>query len=172
MSPLHRFQWFRCSQHRAHRLLLAPLLPLLAISFMSISGRLATSPVIVGRPIPLTFILANVTNTITAHELARLFVQEEVFLTIGFCSLVVIDDDSTFQDGIFQAVCSSLNIETHVAARGNHKAVGVKHLSWPPMIEALALSFTEAAYTAAYAWNSSPIDDTVIIRSVPASTSF
>ena len=28
--------------------------------------------------------------------------------------------------------------------------------------------FVEAAYTAAYAWNSSPIDGTDIIRSVPA----
>ena len=71
------------------------------------------------------FVIVNATNDITAQDLARLFVQE-VLLKVGFCGLVVVDDGSTFK-GHFQAVCKLLSIEIHVAARGNHKAVGVKH---------------------------------------------
>jgi hypothetical protein len=71
------------------------------------------------------FVLVNATNNITAHDLARLLVQE-VLLKAGFCGLISVNDGSTFK-GLFQEVCSILNIEIHVAARGNHKAVGVEH---------------------------------------------
>jgi hypothetical protein len=120
------------------------------------------------------FVLVNATNNITAHDLARLLVQE-VLLKIGFCGLISVDDGSTFK-GLFQEVCSLLNIEIHVAARGNHKAVGVEKFH-RFLNKAVAIAandrgtnavFVEAAHTAAYAWNSSPIDGTDIIRSVPA----
>jgi hypothetical protein len=117
------------------------------------------------------FILVNATCNITAHNLARLFVQE-VLLKIGFCGLVVVKDGSTFK-GVFQSVCSILNIDIHVAARGNHKAVDVEHfhcfLNKAIAIAANACGanavFVEAAHTAVYAWNSSPIDGTDNIRS-------
>ena len=120
------------------------------------------------------FVLVNATNNITAHDLARLLVQE-VLLKVGFCGLIVVDDGSTFK-GLFQSVCSILNIDIHVAARGNHKAVGVEHFH-RFLNKAVAIAandrgtntvFVEASHTAAYAWNSSPIDGTDIIRSVPA----
>jgi hypothetical protein len=120
------------------------------------------------------FVLVNATNNITAHDLARLFVQE-VLLKIGFCGLVVVDDGSNFK-GLFVAVCDILSIDIHVAARGNHKAVGVERFH-RFLNKAVAIAsndrgtntvFVEAAHTAAYAWNSSPIDGTDIIRSVPA----
>jgi hypothetical protein len=120
------------------------------------------------------FVLVNATNNITAHDLARLLVQE-VLLKIGFCGLISIDDGSTFK-GLFQEVCSILNIEIHVAARGNHKAVGVEHFH-RFLNKAVGIAandrgtntiFVEASHTAAYAWNSSPIDGTDIIRSIPA----
>ncbi len=120
------------------------------------------------------FVLVNATNNISAHDLARLLVQE-VLLKVGFCGLLVVDDGSTFK-GLFQTVCSILNIDIHVAARGNHKAVGVEHFH-RFLNKAVAIAandrgtntvFVEASHTAAYAWNSSPIDGTDIIRSVPA----
>ena len=120
------------------------------------------------------FVIVNATNNITAHDLARLFVQE-VLLKVGFCGLVVVDDGSTFK-GLFKTVCAALSIDFHVAARGNHKAVGVEHFH-RFLNKAVAIAandrgtnsvFVEAAHTAAYAWNSSPIDGTDIIRSVPA----
>jgi hypothetical protein len=120
------------------------------------------------------FVLVTATNDTTAHNLARLLVQD-VLLKVGFCGLIVVDDGSTFK-GLFKAVCSLLNIDLHVAARGNHKAVGVEHFH-RFLNKAVAIAgndrgtntvFVEAAHTAAYAWNSSPIDGTDIIRSVPA----
>jgi hypothetical protein len=120
------------------------------------------------------FVLINATNNITAHDLARLLVQE-VLLKVGFCGLIVVDDGSTFK-GLFRSVCDILNIDIHTAARGNHQAVGVEHFH-RFLNKAVTIAandrgtntvFVEAAHTAAYAWNSSPIDGTDIIRSVPA----
>ena len=85
------------------------------------------------------------------------------------------DDGSTFK-GLFESVCAILNITLHVAARGNHKAVAIEHFH-RFLNKAVAIAsndrgtidvFVEAAHTAAYAWNSSPIDRTDIIRSVAA----
>jgi hypothetical protein len=122
------------------------------------------------------FVIVNATNNMIAHDLARLFVQE-VLLKVRFCGLVVVDDGSTFK-GLFKTVWAALSIDFHVAARSNHKAVRVEHfhrfLNKAVAIAANDCStnsvFVEAAHTAAYnyAWNSSPIDDTDIICSVPA----
>ena len=120
------------------------------------------------------FVLVTATNDVTSHSLARLLVQD-VLLKVGFCGLIVVDDGSTFK-GLFKEVCAILHIELHVAARGNHQAVGVEHFH-RFLNKAVAIAandrgtntvFVEAAHTAAYAWNSSPIDGTDIIRSVPA----
>ena len=120
------------------------------------------------------FVLVTATNDISSHNLARLLVQD-VLLKVGFCGLIVVDDGSTFK-GLFKEVCAILTIDLHVAARGNHKAVGVEHFH-RFLNKAVAIAandrgtntvFVEAAHTAAYAWNSSPIDGTDIIRSVPA----
>jgi hypothetical protein len=122
------------------------------------------------------FVLVTATNDITTHNLSCLFVQE-VLLKVGFCGLVVIDDGSTFK-GLFCGVCQLLNIKHHVAARGNHKAVGVEKFH-RFLNKAVAIAandrgtvavFVKSAHTAAYAWNSSPIGGTNIIHSVLLST--
>jgi hypothetical protein len=119
------------------------------------------------------FINVNATNNITAHDLARLSVQE-VLLKVGFCGSVVVDDGSTIK-GLFKTVCAALSVDFHVAAHGNHKAVGVEHFHrFLNKAVAIAVNdrgtnsvFAEAAHTTACAWNSSPNDGTDIVRSVP-----
>jgi hypothetical protein len=121
------------------------------------------------------FVFVNATSNITAHDLAQLFMQE-VLLNVGFCGLVVVDDGSTFK-GVFKTVCSLLGITLLVAAKSNHKAVGVEKVHHF-LNKAVAIAandrgsnkkvVVEAAHTSAYAWNSSTIDRTDIIRSVPA----
>jgi hypothetical protein len=120
------------------------------------------------------FVLVPATSNITAHNLARRFAQD-VLLKIGFCGVVVVDDGSTFK-GLFKTVCLMLGLSFHVAAKDNHKAVGVEHFHWF-LNNAVAIAandrgtptvFVESTHTAAYAWTSSPIDGTNIIRSVPA----
>jgi hypothetical protein len=120
------------------------------------------------------FVLVSATSNIIAHDLRRLFVQD-VLLKIGFCGVVVVDDGSTFK-GLFKTVCLMLGLSFHVAAKGNHKAVGVEHFH-RFLNKAVAIAandrgtptvFVEAAHTATYAWNSSPINGTGIICSVPA----
>jgi hypothetical protein len=120
------------------------------------------------------FVIVTATSDISSHNLARLFMQE-VLLKVGFCGLVVVDAGSTFK-GIFQTVCSLLGLTLHNAAKGNHKAVGIEkfHRFLNNAVKIAANNrgtneiFVEAAHTSAYAWNSSPIDGTDIIRSVPA----
>ena len=118
-------------------------------------------------------ILSAITDT-TAANLARVFVQE-MLLKVGFCRLIVVNDGSNFK-GLFEEVCTKLSIKFHVAARGNHQAVGVEH-SHHFLNKAMGIAtqdrgtvdiWVEAAHTVAYAWNSSPIEGTNIIRSVVA----
>ena len=120
------------------------------------------------------FVITNATSNITAQDLSRLLVQE-VLLKVGFCGLIVVEDGSTFK-GLFCTVCNILNIDIHVAARGNHQAVGVEHfhrflnkaVGMVSNDRGTNTVFVEVAHTATYAWNSSPIDGTNIISSVPA----
>ena len=73
-------------------------------------------------------------------------------------------------------MCSILGIKFHAAARGNHKAVSVerffrflnKLLTIHANDRATNQVFIETSECAAYAWNSSAIDGTDIIRSVAA----
>ena len=119
------------------------------------------------------FVIFNATSNITANDLSYLFVQE-VLLKVGFCGLVVVDNGSTFK-GLFQSVYALLNISFHIAARGNHKAVGVDNFQrFLNKSVAIAANdrgtnsvFVEASHTASYAWNSSHIEGTEIIHSVP-----
>jgi hypothetical protein len=103
------------------------------------------------------FVLVSATSNITAHDLARLFVQD-VLLKIGFCGVVAVDDGRTFK-GMFKTVCLMLSLSFHAAAKGNHKAVGVEHFH-RFLNKAVAIAandrgtptvFVEAAHTTAYA---------------------
>jgi hypothetical protein len=114
------------------------------------------------------FVLVNASNDITAGNLGRIFVQE-VLLTIGFCGLVVVHNGSTFK-GVFDQVGLLLGINYHPASPGSHKAVSVEHfhrflnksLGSAANDRGTPKVFVEGAHTAAYAWNSSPINTTDI----------
>ena len=109
-----------------------------------------------------------------ASYLARLF-MESILLKFGLCIMVVIDQGSEFQ-GVFKKMCKLLNIRYHSVAKRNHKAVSVewfhKFLNYSQHICTeeccTSAAFVKCTYTTAYAWNTSPIDGTDIIRSVPA----
>jgi len=120
------------------------------------------------------FVITIPTKDSHAHTLARLFMQD-VLLKVGFCSTVVVDDGNSFKE-TFKTMCEILNIRYHLLAKGNHQALSVerfhRYLNKAVTIAAndrdSNTEFVPAACTAAYAWNSSPIDGTDIIRSIPA----
>ncbi|MGH7955061.1 MAG: hypothetical protein ACREOZ_03790 [Gloeomargaritales cyanobacterium] len=120
------------------------------------------------------FVVSVPVSAVHAHTLAKEFMQH-VLLKVGFCAMVVADDGSNFK-GIFADMCKLLNIRLHPLAKGNHKALSVeryhRYLNKAVTIAANDREtnevFVAAGMVAAYAWNSSPIDGTDIIRSVPA----
>jgi hypothetical protein len=120
------------------------------------------------------FVITTDTSEITSHNLSILFMKH-FLLKIGLCGLVVVDAASSFLS-VFESMCSILGIKFHAAARGNHKAVSVerffrflnKLLTIHSNDRATNQVFIETSECAAYAWNSSAIDGTDIIRSVAA----
>ena len=120
------------------------------------------------------FVVVQGAKSTESSYLARLF-MEGFLLKFGLCLLVVIDADSSFR-GTFEKMCKALNLRFHVVAKRNHKAVGVerfhKFLNHATTIAAeergSAAIFVECAIATAYAWNSSPIDSTDVVRSLPA----
>ena len=120
------------------------------------------------------FMIMIPTPDIHTHTLAKLFMQD-VLLKIGFCSMVVVDDGSSFKD-TFKEMCNTLNIHYHLLAKGNHQALSVErfhhYLNKAVMIaqndRQNTSDFVPAACATAYAWNSSPINGTNIICSISA----
>ena len=120
------------------------------------------------------FVVSIATEFVTASHLARLF-MEGVLLKFGLCALIVVDADIKFK-GTFAAMAKALNIKIHVAASRNHRTVGVERFhrflnhSTTIFAEERGTSecFVECGMISAYAWNASPIDNTDIVRSVPA----
>jgi hypothetical protein len=120
------------------------------------------------------FILSQSISDVSAVGLAHTFMQE-MLLKVGLCGLIVVDAASAFRD-VFEAMCKTLDIRFHAAARGNHKAVSVeRYFRFLNKAVAIAANdrntnqiFVETAQCAAYAWNSSCIDGTDIVRSVAA----
>ena len=101
--------------------------------------------------------------------------MQEILLKVGLCGLVVVDAASSFPS-VFEQMCAVLGLRFHPEARGNHKAVSVERF-----FRFLNKAFTivandrntnqvlvETAQCVAYAWNSSYIDGTDIVRSVIA----
>ena len=120
------------------------------------------------------FIVCHPVSNTTSDDLARVF-MEEVLLKVGLCGLVVVDAASAFLSN-FKDMCDALGLRFHQAARGNHKAVSVERF-FRYLNKAVAIAandrntnqvFVETAHCAAYAWNSSCIDGTDIVRSVVA----
>ena len=120
------------------------------------------------------FVINESVANITASALATNFMHH-FLLKIGLCGLIVVDAGSTFL-GVFEEMCNLLGLRFHAASRGNHKAVSVeryfRYLNKAVTIAATDRAtnhvFVETAQCAAYAWNSSCIDGTEIIRSVAA----
>ena len=98
-----------------------------------------------------------------------------VRVKFGVCHLVILDDGSPFK-GVFSAICKALRINYEILAKRNHKGLLVEkfHRFLNKVITIAAEDrgtndiFVAAGVVAGYAWNSSPIDRTDILRSVPA----
>ena len=70
------------------------------------------------------FVVSSPTEDITAVALSELFMSS-VVLTFGMCSVVVVDDGSSFK-GVFEDMCKALNIHYWCLSRGNHKGNSVE----------------------------------------------
>ena len=99
--------------------------------------------------------------------------MEQVVLSFGMVALILVDADSKFL-GVFQAMCTTLDIELWPLARGNHKGLLVvkyhRYLNKTQTITGAEtstyLSFTENYKISQYGWNSALIDNTDIPRSI------
>ena len=120
------------------------------------------------------FVVSILVENATSEVLAKLF-MEHVVLSFGMVAVVVVDADSKFLS-VFQAMCTALDIELWPLARGNHKGLLVeKYHRFLNKTQSIAgaetgthISFTQNYKTSQYGWNSAPIDDTDIPRSVAA----
>ena len=120
------------------------------------------------------FVISILVQEARSENLAKLCMEQVVF-SCGMVAVVVVDADSKFLD-LFKAMCVALDIVFWPLARGNHKGLSVeRYHRFLNKTQAIAgaecgthLSFQENYKTSQYAWNSSPIDDTDIPRSVAA----
>ena len=96
-------------------------------------------------------------------------------MKFGLCHLVVLDDGSPSKVA-FIAMCDTLNLNYDVLAKRNHKGLTVEHfhrflnnsITIAAEDRGTNDAFVPVDIAAGYAWNSAPIDDTNILRSIPA----
>lgn len=120
------------------------------------------------------FVISSVITNPCATELARLF-MDQVILSFGMCSVVVVDADSKFRSS-FESMCTKLGIMFWPLARGNHKGLSVERyhrfLNKTQTIvgndRGTHSTIFQNVKTSQYAWNSSPIDNTDVTRSMAA----
>ena len=101
--------------------------------------------------------------------------MQHVLLNFGMCHLVVLDDGNPFK-GVCLAMCKVLRINYEILAKRNHKRLLVEkfHRFLNKAITITVVDrgtndvFVVAGVAVGYAWNSSPIGGTEILRSVPA----
>ena len=94
---------------------------------------------------------------------------------MGFPRLLVVDADTKFM-AVFTTMCKFLTIKLHTLSKGNHKGQLVERFNkYLNKAVKIALndrsdnkSWVEAALLSIYAWNSAPITNTDIVRSVVA----
>ena len=72
----------------------------------------------------IQFVISILVNEAISETLAKLF-MEQVVLSFGMVAVIVVDADSKFL-GVFQAMCTALDIELWPLARGNHKGLLVE----------------------------------------------
>ena len=127
------------------------------------------------------FVILVPLKSILSNNLAIAF-MEIVFLQIGFCHIVHVDVDNKFRS-VFEVMCTSLSLHFSAAAKGNHQSMSIeqffKYANKAVTIATQAVTiatqdqatlsvWVPAILLSAYAWNSSPIDGTNIIQSIPA----
>ena len=108
----------------------------------------------------------------TLATLAEYFMQDVLSKFVIFHRLML-DGGSPFKD-VFTAMCKSLNINYDALAKRNHKGLLVENFHrFINMAITIAAEdretsdlFVAAGVAAGYAWNSSPIDGTDILRSI------
>ena len=120
------------------------------------------------------FVISILVKDARAESLAKLF-MELVVLSFGMVAVIVVDADSKFLH-LFKEMCLLLGFIFWPLARGNHKGSSVeknhRFINKTQSIVGTELgthhSFVENSKTSQYAWNSAPIDDTDIPRSLAA----
>ena len=120
------------------------------------------------------FVVSSVTHDIDAVALAQLFMSD-IVMTFDMCSVVVIDDGSTFK-GVFMLMCKHLKINYWCLSRGNHHGNSVeRYHRFLNKTQTIAgndrgtnIVIKQNAETSQYAWNSAPINGTDISRSIAA----
>ena len=120
------------------------------------------------------FTVSSVANCILAETLAQLFMAD-MLLTFGICSVVVIDNVSTFK-GAFITICINLKINSWCLARGNHRGNLLdryhRYLNKTQQIadndRVTNLVVIQNAKTSQYTWNSAPTNTTDITRIMTA----
>ena len=120
------------------------------------------------------FVVSTLVDDATSENLARLF-MENVVLSFGMVAVVVVDADSKFLND-FKTMCDVLKITFWPLSRGNHKGNSVERyhrfLNKTQTIvgqdRGTHHTFLQNMKTSQYAWNSAPIDDTDIPRSLAA----
>ena len=122
-----------------------------------------------GKFVVVVPVLDEISSTLTSN-----FMQH-VLSKFGMCYLAIIVDGILFK-GVFVAIYQALNLNYNVLAKRIHKGISVENFhrflnkSVTIATEERGTNdiFVPASIASAYAWNSTPIDGTDIIRSVPA----
>ena len=112
------------------------------------------------------FIVSSPTPDIDTALLAQFFVFD-VIMTFGMCSVVVIDDGSTFKS-VFIKIYISFNINHWCLSCGNHKINSVeRYRRFLNKTQAINGNdrgtydiYIQNYKTSQYAWNSAAIDNT------------
>ena len=116
------------------------------------------------------FVISSPMTNINAAHLANFFMAD-VVLSFGMCSVVVIDDGSSFKQ-FFKLMCDALAITYWCLSLGNHCRNSVeRYHQFLKKTHAIAGNdrvthkvYIQNAKTSQYTWNSAPIDKTDIIR--------
>ena len=120
------------------------------------------------------FVVSSIIKNPNALDLAKSF-MEKVLLSYGMCSVVVVDADSKFRS-VFEDMCSKLKIMFWPLARGNHKGLSIeKYHRFLNKTQTIAGDIRGTHHTilqnyklSQYGWNSAPIDNTDVSRSMAA----
>lgn len=120
------------------------------------------------------FVVSSIVENPTAAELARVF-MDQVLLSFGMCAVVVVDADSKFKSA-FEDMCKKLGLLFWPLARNNHKGLSVERyhrfLNETQTIvgqeRGTHMTILQNAKLSQYAWNSAPIDNTDVTRSMAA----